>query len=421
MTGLPSLLFNRRMLVCMLMGFSSGLPLYVGTTMVQAWLHGGGVSLHEIGLFNMTGLPYLFKFAWAPLLDRYGIGTLGRRRGWALAMQVALLASIAGFGWLDPARSLHSVAWLAIAVAIFSATQDIALDAYRRELLAEHEFGLGTALYVNAYRVSALVPGSLALILSDQMPWRHVFSIVAAFMLIGLLTSLFGPMATGDVSAPRTLFEAVTGPFTEFFTRAGRNVALLTLAFMLLYKFGDTLAAALVTPFYLDVGFSKTEIGGIAKVVGIPSSVLGSLIGGVIIARIGINRALWIFGFGQMISTLGFSLLARLGPDLFVLGTVVSLEYLAGGLGTAAFVAFLSRATDRRFTATQYALFSALIALPRTVASASTGYLVEWIGYEVFFMLCTLLALPGMLLLFKVAPWAAAAPQPTEVTPAVER
>lgn len=420
MTGLPSLLFNRRMLVCVLMGFSSGLPLYVGTTMVQAWLHDGGVSLHEIGLFNMTGLPYLFKFAWAPLLDRYGIGSLGRRRGWALVMQVALLVSIAGFGWLEPARSLLGIAWLAIAVAIFSATQDIALDAYRRELLAEHEFGLGTALYVNAYRVSALVPGSLALILSDQMPWRHVFAIVACFMLVGIVTSLLGPAASGDVSAPRTLAEAVTGPFTEFFTRAGRNVALLTLAFMLLYKFGDTLAAALLTPFYLDVGFSKTEVGSIAKVFGIPSSVVGSLIGGVIIARIGINRALWIFGIGQMISTLGFSLLARVGPDLFTLTTVVSFEYLAGGLGTAAFVAFLSRATDRRFTATQYALFSALIALPRTVASASTGYLVEWIGYEVFFMLCTLLALPGMLLLFKVAPWSAGAPQPAELKRAVE-
>lgn len=420
MTGLPTLLFNRRMLVCMLMGFSSGLPLYVGTTMVQAWLHDGGVSLHEIGLFNMTGLPYLFKFAWAPLLDRFGIGALGRRRGWALAMQVALLISVAGFGWLDPARSLQSVAWLAISVAVFSATQDIALDAYRRELLAEHEFGFGTALYVNAYRVSALVPGSLALILSDQMPWRNVFAIVASFMLIGILTSIFGPATTGDVSAPRTLFEAVTGPFTEFFQREGSRAALLTLTFMLLYKFGDTLAAALVTPFYLDVGFSRTEVGSVAKVVGIPSSVLGSLIGGVIIARIGINRALWIFGFGQMISTLGFALLARLGPSLSALSAVVSVEYLAGGLGTAAFVAFLSRATHRRFTATQYALFSALIALPRTVASASTGYLVEWMGYELFFGLCTALALPGLALLFKVAPWGATPREASELGRAVD-
>jgi MFS transporter, PAT family, beta-lactamase induction signal transducer AmpG len=417
MTGLPSLLFNRRMLVCVLTGFSSGLPLYLGTALIQAWLHGGGVSLHTIGLFNLTGLPYVFKFAWAPLLDRFGLGPLGRRRSWALAMQVALLFSVAGFGWLDPAHSLQSIAWLALAVAVFSATQDVALDAYRRELLAEHEFGLGTAVYVNAYRVAQLVP-ALALMLADQMPWRHVFMIVSAFMLVGILTSIFGPSPTGDVSAPRTLFEAVTGPFIEFFTRAGRSTALLMLAFMLLYKFGDTLAAALLTPFYLEIGFSKTEVGSIAKMVVIPSSAVGLLVGGVTIAKIGINRALWIFGLGQMISTLGFSLLARLGPEPLALATVVSVENLAGGLGTAAFIAFLSRATDRRFTATQYALFSALVALPRTAATATTGYVVEWIGFESFFMLCTALALPGMLLLFKVARWGAPARVATEVTAA---
>lgn len=405
MPGLRSLIFNRRMLVCVLFGFSSGLPLYVGATLVQAWLHEGGVSLHAIGLLNITGLPYVAKPLWAPLLDRYSLPWLGRRRGWALVMQAALFACIACFGWLEPAHSLQSVVWLATAMAFFSATQDITLDAYRRELLAEHELGLGTALYVNAYRAAALVPGSLALILADQLPWRHVFWIVAGFMLVGVVTSALAPESAAAEAPPRTLTEAVVGPFVEFFRRDSVAAALLMLLFMLLYKLGDTMAAALVTPFYLDVGFTKTEIGSIAKVVGIPSSAIGSLVGGVVIARIGINRALWVFGLAQMVSTLGFALLARVGPELPALGAVVSCEYLAGGLGTAAFVAFLSRATHKSFTATQYALFSALIALPRTLASASTGYLVEAIGYPAFFTVCTALALPGMLLLLKVAPW----------------
>lgn len=407
MFGLRSLLFNRRMLVCLLAGFSSGLPLYVGTTLVQAWLHDGGVSLAAIGLFNMTGLPYVLKPLWAPLLDRYSLPGFGRRRGWALVMQLLLLGGIASFGWLQPARSLDGVVWLATCVALFSATQDVALDAYRRELLPDHELGLGTALYVNAYRAAALVPGSLALILADQLAWREVFWVVAAFMLVGIFATLLGP-DTSTGTPPRTLKEAVIGPFVEFFQRQGAAAALLMLVFMLLYKFGDTMAAALLTPFYLDVGFSKTEVGSVAKVVGIPASALGSLVGGVVIARIGINRALWVFGLAQMVSTLGFALLARVGPHIGGLGAVVSCEYLAGGLGTAAFVAYLSRATHRSFTATQYALFSALIALPRTLASASTGYLVEAVGYPAFFSLCALLAVPGMLLLFKVAPWSEA-------------
>jgi MFS transporter, PAT family, beta-lactamase induction signal transducer AmpG len=397
------------MLVCLLLGFSSGLPLYVSSTLLQAWLSEQGVGLHEIGLLTLTGLPYTWKFLWAPLLDRYRVPGLGRRRGWALCMQLLLCIGIAAFGLLDPARSMGSVAALACAVALFSATQDVALDAYRRELLPDHELGLGTAFYVNAYRLAALVP-NLGLALADHLPWASVYLIVAGFMSIGIVTSLLAPESDAAAKTPATLAEAVVGPFREFFSREDSAQAALILLFMLLYKLGDAMASALLVPFYLQLGFSKTVIGTVAKSVGLPAAVVGSLVGGVAIAKVGINRCLWLFGLLQLVSTLGFVVLARGGPNGWLLGSVVTFEYLTGGLGTSAFVAFLSRATDRRFTATQYALFSSLTALPRTLIGASTGYLMEALGYQGFFFGCALLALPGLLLLGKVAPWGGARP-----------
>jgi PAT family beta-lactamase induction signal transducer AmpG len=405
------------MLLCLLTGFSSGLPLYVSLSLLQAWLYQAGLSLGEITSFNLTGLPYILKFLWAPLLDRYCLPFLGRRRGWAFSMQVLVMLCIGLFGFLDPTRSAGNVVVLAICMAVFSATQDVALDAYRRELLADHELGLGTAMYVNAYRFSALVPGSLALILADHLAWSWVYLIVAAFMFVGILASLLAPKEPVQINPPGTLRDAVVLPFREFFARKDLATAILILLFMLLYKLGDTMAAALVTPFYLSLEFTLTEVGSVAKVVGLPATIAGLLVGGLTIAKIGINRALWLFGVAQMLSTLGFAVLARVGPDIWVLGWVVAFEYLAGGLGTAAFVAFLARATDRRFTATQYALFSALIAVPRTVASASTGYLAEAFGFGTFFVLCAALGIPGMLLLGKVAPWADAPKRLTEELP----
>ncbi len=408
---------NRRMLLCVMTGFSAGLPLYVTINLLQAWLHRHDVGLRDIALFNLTGLPYTWKFLWAPLLDRYCPPFLGRRRGWAIVMQVALLVCIAVFGYLDPKRSLTSVAALAIAVAFFSATQDVALDAYRRELLKEQELGLGTALFVNAYRASALVPASLAFILADHLPWSSVYVIVAGFMIIGISASLWGQDGELVIVAPRTLKEAVVGPFLEFLARQDRSMAVLLLAFMLLYKLGDTLASALVTPFYLDLGFTLTQVGSVAKLVGIPATLSGALIGGIAMTKIGINRALWLFGVSQLLSTLGFAILSGIGPNPWALGVVVAFEYLTGGLGTSAFVAFLSRTTHPSFTATQYALFSSLIALPRTVASAGTGWAVELIGYAPFFVACALFAVPGLLLLVKVAPWQEPLYSPGSVRP----
>ena len=405
------------MLFCLAFGFSSGLPLWLSLTLVQAWLRSEGVSLSDIGLFNLTGIPYTWKFLWAPLVDRFRLPFLGRRQGWALGTQVVLTVCIAAFGLLDPVRTPASVALLAVIVAFFSATQDIAVNAYQRELLSDRELGLGTAMHVNAYRFASLVTGGLALVLADHLSWPTVFVCVAGFMSIGIVASLLAPDGERTAPPPATLQQAVVGPFREFFARQDRTAAVLILAFMLLYKVGDAMAASLVTPFYLDVGFSLTEVGTVAKGVGTPAVIVGLFLGGFIISRIGINKSLWIFGVLQLVSTLGYAVLARVGPSIAALASVVGFEYVASGLGTAAFGAFMARATDQRFTATQFALFSSLIALPRSVASASTGYIVEAIGYGSFFILCTVLALPGMLLLIRVAPWSRQPLVPSEPEP----
>lgn len=415
--GFRELLWNPRMLMCVALGFSSGLPLYVTVTLMQAWLHREGVSLRDIGLFNLTGLPYTWKFLWAPLLDRYPLPFLGRRRGWALCTQLALAAVIASLGWLDPKGSPASVAVLAILVAFFSATQDIVLNAYQRELLPDRELGLGTAMHVNAYRLARLVPGSLALILADHLSWPLVFASVAAFMVVGVLASLFGPDGRHPAPPPSSLQEAVVGPFREFFSRQDRLAAVLVLLFLLLYKFGDSMADALATPFYLDLGFTLTEVGVVAKGAMAPATIVGLFVGGFVISRVGINRALWVFGVGQIVSTLGFAVLARVGPDTLALAGVVGFENLASGLGTSAFGAFMARSTNQRFTATQFALFSSVIALPRAGASAATGFLVEAVGFQAFFILCAAFGIPGMLLLLKVAPWSASAEVPSSAAP----
>ncbi len=397
---------NRRMLLCMLHGFSSGLPLYLLFQMVPAWLRSNQVDLATIGLFALVGIPYTWKFLWSPLLDRFIPLPMGRRRSWLLLSQLALLAGIGVTGLFQPQQSLTAIVWLVTLVAFFSATQDIVIDAYRRELLPDEELGLGTALYTNAYRLSSLVPGSLGLILADHLPWSQVFHVVAAFMLVGIITTLWMPEVVRDDQRPHTLRQAVVEPFREFLQREGGwRQALWILAFMVLYKLGDSMATALSTPFYLDLGFTLTEIGSTAKVAALWASTAGTLIGGALMLRLSLPRALWLFGLVQMASIPGFALLSLAGPDPWLLFLVVSFEYLGVGLGTVALTAFLARQTSRLFTATQFALFTSLAALPRTFANASTGFIVEEIGYTLFFWLCTALALPGLLLLPKVAPW----------------
>ena len=398
-------LLNQRILICVFTGFTSGLPLYVLIQLVPAWLRVEGVGLAEIGFFALVGFPYTWKFIWSPVMDRYTLPFLGRRRGWMLVTQLALLASIASMGFIKPELSIWTVAYLAAAVAFFSASQDIVLDAYRRELLPDAELGIGNAVHVQTYRLAGLIPGSLALILADHLPWHTVFTIVALFMGVGLILTLAIQEAISDPIPPRTLREAVVEPFKEFVKRSGLNNAALILAFMFFYKLGDNMATALQTPFFVDMGFSLTEIGSVAKLAALIAATVGGLFGGVVMIKLGINRALWIFGVVQVVSILGFALLSVVGNNLWVLGAANGFEYLGVGLGTAAFTAFIARTTNPVFAATQFALFTALTAVPRTLANAVTGIIVERVGWTSFFLLCTVLAIPGMLLLFKVAPW----------------
>ena len=392
------------MLICVLTGLASGMPLYLLIQLMPAWLRSADVSLAEIGLFALVSLPYSWKFLWAPLMDRFRL-PMGRRRGWMLVTQLGLILSIGSLGYIDPLNQTALVAACASLIAFLSATQDVAIDAYRREILSDEELGLGNAIHVQAYRIASLVPGSLALVLADSLPWVWVFWITAAFMAVGLVLSLSVTEPVNPSPTPRTFKDSFIKPFSEYFERAGCRTAALALFFMVAYKLGDNMATALATPFYLDLGFSLTEIGLVAKHAALWPAIAGGLLGGLIMLQLGINRALWLFGAVQMISILGFVWLASVGQALWLLAVVIAFEYLGVGLGTAAFTAFIARESSRAFAATQFALFTALAALPRSMANAVTGFIVEETGWVPFFLLCTLLAIPGMVVLKWVAPW----------------
>ena len=387
-------------------GLASGMPLYLLIQLVPAWLRSADVSLAEIGLFSLVGLPYTWKFLWAPFMDRI-TPPLGRRRGWMLLAQLGLIASIGTLGYLDPLSQTALVAVFASLIAFLSATQDVAIDAYRREILSDEELGLGNAIHVQAYRIAGLVPGSLSLILADVLPWVWVFWITAGFISVGLALSLMATEPENLSPKYQSFRETLATPFREYLHRAGWRTALLAIFFMVAYKLGDNMATALATPFYLDLGFSMTEIGLVAKHAALWPAIAGGLLGGLAMLRLGINRALWVFGAVQMISILGFVWLASVGAELWVLATVIAFEYLGVGLGTAAFTAFIARESSRAFAATQFALFTAFAALPRSIANASTGFIVESTGWVSFFLLCTVLAIPGMVALIWVAPWRA--------------
>jgi PAT family beta-lactamase induction signal transducer AmpG len=398
------------MLICVFTGFSSGLPLFLLLNLLPAWLKTEGIGLKEIGLFALIQFPYTWKFLWSPLMDRYALPWLGRRRSWMAVTHVLLIGAIAWMGSLSPKEELATIAAVAVLLSVLSATLDIALDAYRRELLEDTELGLGNAVHVNAYKVAGLIPGSLSLWMADRLPWVEVFMITALFMLPGLAMTLM-VKEPGKAPPPRDLRAAVIEPFREFMGRSGLSGALLVLGFIFLYKLGDSLCTALATPFYLEMGFSKSEIGIVAKNAGLWPSVIGGLAGGLWMVKLGINRSLWVFGVVQMVAILGFAWLASLGaapatPErLASLALVIGTEAFGVGLGTAAFVAYIARTTHPAYTATQFALFTSLAAVPRTFINASAGWLVQQLGWVVFFLLCFVLAVPGMLLLFKVAPW----------------
>ena len=393
------------MAIVMVLGFSSGLPLFILMNLLQSWLAKSGLNVKALGLFALVMFPYTWKFIWSPLMDRFSFGSLGRRRGWMALTQLALFLAIGAMGMLDPLTQVPLIALAASTVAFLSASQDVVIDAYSREILADNEQGLGAALKVNAYKVAGMVPGALSLILADLMAWQAVFWITAAFMLPGLICTLLirEPQVYG--TPPRSLREAVVLPFREFVARDGWKGALMVLGFIFLYKLGDSMATALATKFYIDLGFSMTQIGAIAKTTGFWASIAGGIVGGVWMVKLGINRGLWIFGVVQAVAILGFAWLAQAGANTVLLAAVIGFEAFGVGLGTAAFVAYIAKTTDPRYTATQFALFTSLAAVPRTFINSSVGFIVAEIGWLSFFFLCFALALPGMSMLPKIAPW----------------
>ncbi|CDG85277.1 AmpG family muropeptide MFS transporter [Janthinobacterium agaricidamnosum] len=399
---------NGRFLVVLILGFSSGLPLFILLYLLQAWLAKSGLNIKALGLFALVQFPYIWKFLWSPLMDRYNFAGLGRRRGWMALTQSALFLAIGAMGMLDPLTQVGLIAAATAGVAFLSASQDIVIDAYRREILSDKQQGLGAAVFVNAYKVAGMVPGALSLILADRMPWQPVFWITAAFMLPGLLCTLLIKEPALYGAPPKTLQEAIVLPFKEFIKRDGWSHALWMLAFVLLYKIGDSMATALATKFYLDLGFSMTQIGLAANTTGFWASLAGGIVGGLWMVKLGINRGLWVFGALQALAILGFAWLAQVGANTALLSAVIGFEAFASlGLGAAAFVAFLSRSTDPRYTATQYALLSSLAAVPRTLINSSVGYIVAETGWFTFFIVCFVLAFPAMMMLPKIAPWSA--------------
>jgi len=395
---------NRRVLTMLGLGFSSGLPLALTGSTLQAWMTVEKVDLSLIGLFSLVGLPYTVKVAWSPLLDRFAPPWLGRRRGWIVISQVLLAGGIALLGFSSPQRMPGLLAFAALMVAFLSASQDIVVDAYRADVLSTRELGAGAATAVTGYRLAMIVSGAMALILSDHLPWRLVYVTMAILMLCNTAITFVAPEPAQRVIPPRTLAEAVWQPLASYFKRSG---AIEMLAFIMVYKLGDALAAAMMTPFLLDLGFTRTDVGTVNKAFGLLSTIFGTLAGGAVIARMGINRSLWIFAFLQAFSNLAFAGLAMVGKNYAAMVAAIGIENICGGMGTAAFIAFLMSLCDKRFTATQYALLSSLMAVARVLAGVPTGFMVKSLGWPLFYGVSVLGAIPGILLLPRFAPWRA--------------
>lgn len=390
------------MAVVLLLGFSGGIPLALSGATLQAWMADEKVDLTVIGIFALVTMPYALKFLWSPLMDRFSPPFLGRRRGWMLITQVALVICISALGFSDPASKPALTAIIALLVAFFSASQDIVIDAYRIEVLDQEEYGAGASAYVLAYRIAMIVSGSGALILADRIPWKMVYLIMAASMSIGIVASLFGPEPKLEAKPPKTLGEAVALPFVEFFKRPG---AIETLLFLILYKLDVFLTLALQTPFLMELGFSKTEIGAVAKGFGVAATIVGSVLGGGLMIKLGLRRALWVFGIAQAVSGMTYMILAHMGQNHFMLIVATVAENLFSGMGIAAYSAFMMSLCDQRFTATQYALISSLMGFARGIVQAPSGFLVKAVGWQYYFLICALAGIPGLLLLTRYKKW----------------
>ena len=399
--------FDRRMLAIFGMGFASGLPLLLTTSTLAYWLSRRGVDKTTIGLFAATGLPYALKFFWAPALDFVRVpllgARLGRRRAWTLVAQAALVFAILGLGATDPATAPWTTAALAFAVAFCSATQDVAVDAYRIEVLQEHEQGAGAAATQAGYRLGLLVAGAGAIAASDFLAWPLVFSGLAALVGVGSIATLLAPeplaVPGAEVAKPSGFVEAFLEPLRDL---ASRPQIVAIVGFALLYKFGDAIAGAMANPFYVELGFSGVEIASVTKVFGIVANLVGVVLGGLLVARAGLFRALLIGGVLQAATNLLFAVLAQIGHDVPMLAVAVGTDAVTGGVAASAFVAYLSSLCRTGMSATQYALLTSLMAVGRTLLSSGSGWMADRMDWTTFFVATTALAIPGLLLLVEL-------------------
>ena len=401
---------ERRLIIIFLMGFASGLPLLLCGATLSIRLTEAGVSLTAIGLFALVGTPYNLKFVWAPLIDRVPLPLLsvllGRRRSWMIIVQVFLMAAIVALGLSDPRSNPVMTAFLALCVAFFSASQDIVIDAYRIDILDEEQQGAGAAMTQAGYRFGLLASGAGALYMATSLNWSIVYGIMAALILIGFITALLAPVPDTDRTFDRQerpgesgFHHAIISPFVEFFQRTNTGIALLILAFILLYKFGDAFAGVMANPFYIKVGFTKIQIANVSKIFGVAATLLGVFAGGLVVKRHGVLKSLLFCGILQMLSNLMFAAQAAIGPDVRFLFLTIGIENLSGGMGSAAFVAYLSLLCNAAYTGTQYALFTSLMAFGRTWLSASSGWVADHADWPTFFIISTFAAIPGLLLL----------------------
>ena len=412
-----------KMGILLLLGFSSGLPFYLTSKTLQGWMTTAHVDLATIGFFSLVTLPYSLKFVWAPVMDRYVPPFLGRRRGWVLITQILLLLAIAAMSLHDPVQGLRMLAINAIAIAFFSASQDISLDAYRTDVLESREMGAGAAVFVLGYRIAMITTGALAFFLADRITWPAVYLILSSLMLIGIATTFFAPEPVLADAPPRTLGEAVVLPFADFFQRVGIGRAVFVLLFIVLYKYSDSLAGSMTTPFLLQTGFSQSEVGAVFLGVGVIATIAGVVVGGAVIGKLGINKSLWIFVVFQGLSNLTYYGLSLAGKDHAFMVAAIITENFGLGLVTAGMTAYLMSMCNKRFTATQFALLSSLMAASRDILVAPAGKLAEIVGWPGFFLITVVMAIPPLLLLPFIAPWArdvpiGAAPHTGETVPA---
>lgn len=384
-------------------GFASGLPNPLTGSTLTAWLGDAEVTLAMIGIASWFALPYNFKFLWAPLLDRYPIPKLGRRRGWILLAQIALVISLAVLGTIDPRTELQWIGVAALCVTFFSASQDIVSDAYRTDLFPAAQRASAAAVFVASFRVAMIVATSLALVLSDLMPWRYVYWIMAGLMSIGIVTTLIAPTPASEEAAPKSLLSAVIDPLVEYFTRRGgvrgAVIAVTFLAIIALYKIGDVIAGHLLNNFLQELDFTNTEIGLVNKGMGLGATIAGALSGGGLVARFGLKRALIGCGIAQATSNLAYAGLAIAGKNYAVMIGAIGVDNFMNGLGTAAFVALLMSLCNKRFTAFQYALFSSSSTLLGRFLGGGSGWLAEAAGWPTFFLISLFCGLPALVLL----------------------